>query len=93
MPTVLKTSTGIEITGFAKHGLHRIIQRDVKPIDILDALRNPIEIKSVKIDNIGRKSQRFIGNNAEFVINPSTGKIISVNPTSSQKARSILNKK
>ena len=32
------------------------------------------------------------GENAEVVVNPNNGKIISVNPTSSAKARQLLSK-
>ena len=38
--------------------------------DILDALKNPLKIKDIKIDEIGRQSQRFIGENADVVVNP-----------------------
>ena len=41
---------------------------------------------------MGRQSQRFIGENAEVVVNPNNGKIISVNLTSSAKARQLLSK-
>lgn len=41
-------------------------------------------------DNLGRQSQRFIGKTAEVVVNPTTGKIISINPTSSSKAAKLL---
>jgi YD repeat-containing protein len=39
---------------------------------------------------LGRQSQRFIGREAEVVLNPQTGQIISVNPTSSAKAARLL---
>lgn len=60
--------------------------------NILDALKNPLKIKDIKIDEMGRQSQRFIGKNAEVVVNPHNGKIITVNPTSSAKARQLLSK-
>lgn len=58
----------------------------VSPIGILDALRNPLKIGDVKIDKLGRPSQRFIGETGEVVVNPQTLKIISLNPTSTKKA-------
>lgn len=61
----------------------------VQPDSILDALKNPLKINNVVTDNLGRNSQRFIGKSAEVVINPDTGKIISVNPTSSSKAAKL----
>ena len=89
--TSIITKNGIEITNFTKHGLERAINRNVKPDSILDALKNPLKIKDVKVDILGRQSQRFIGKEAEVVVNPNNGKIISVNPTSSSKARALLN--
>jgi hypothetical protein len=38
----------------------------------LDALASPLKIEEVKIDNLGRPSQRFIGQKAEVAINPET---------------------
>ncbi|WP_298037213.1 DUF4258 domain-containing protein, partial [uncultured Campylobacter sp.] len=86
------SKNGIVISNFTKHGVERAINRNVKPYDILDALKNPLKIKDIKIDEMGRQSQRFIGKNAEVVVNPNNGKIISVNPTSSAKARQLLSK-
>ena len=68
------------------------IDREVRSIDELDALRNPIDVKPVRTDQLGRPSQRFIGRKAEVVINPETVKIISVNPTSTRKAERLLNR-
>jgi len=86
------SKNGIVISNFTKHGVELAINRNVKSDDILDALKNPLKIKDIKIDEMGRQSQRFIGENAEVVVNPNNGKIISVNPTSSAKARQLLNK-
>lgn len=41
-------------------------------------------------DELGRKSQRFIGKSAEVVVNPETAKIISVNPTSTKKSAKLI---
>jgi len=57
--------------------------------DILDALKEPLKIDPVVLDKQGRPSQRFIGGAAEVAANPSTGRILSVNPTSSAKARKL----
>ena len=77
-------------TGFTKHGINQAISRDVAPNEILDALKKPLKIKEMKIDTLGRPSQRYIGQHAEVVINPSTKKVVSVNPTSTQKAKKII---
>ncbi len=88
-----KTTNGLKITGFTSHGMDRAIgsfgRTGVKPDAILDALKNPLKINNVVIDQLGRQSQRFIGQFGEVVINPQTGKIISVNPTSSSKAAKL----
>jgi hypothetical protein len=38
---------------------------------------------------MGRPFQRFIGMKAEVVINSTTGKIVSINPTSTKKAKKL----
>jgi len=83
-------ANGIKVKGFAGHAVIRAIQRGVKPKAILDALKNPLKIGEIVIDDLGRASQRLIGRSAEVVINPETGRIISVNPTSSSKATKLL---
>jgi hypothetical protein len=84
------TQNGIKIEGFSSHGVDRAIgdgykRAGVKPNAILDAVKNPLKIFDAVTDQLGRSSQRLIGREAEVVINPNTGKIISVNPTSSKK--------
>lgn len=88
--TILKTSNGIKITGFTKHGLNRAIERGVKPDAILDAIKDPLKTGEVITDQIGRQSQRFIGRYSEVLVSPQSGKIISVNPTSANKAANLL---
>ena len=84
----------MKINGFVKHSLNRAIgdfaRKGVKPNAILDALKNPLVVKDVITDGLGRQSQRFIGRLGEVVVNPSTGKIISVNPTSASKVAKLL---
>jgi len=86
---------GVKIGGFTRHGVDRAIgdgldRRGVSPQAILDALQNPLKIAPVILDNLGRPSQRFIGQFGEVVVNPQTGLIISVNPTSTSKAFKLL---
>lgn len=82
---ILETSTGIGIKGFTKHGLNRAIERKVSPKNILNTIKNPIKINNTKTDVLGRQSVRFTGEKSSVIINPNTGKIISVNPVSSKK--------
>jgi len=86
----IETVNGIKITGFTKHGLNRTIERGVKPNAVLDAIKNPLKVGNVSTDAIGRQSQRFVGKFGEVVVNPQTGKVISVNPTDSKKAQKLL---
>jgi hypothetical protein len=70
---------GVELRT-TEHYLSRKIQREIPSQDIIETLRNPKILKDVVVDHLGRPSQRYIGLNAEVVINPETGKILSVNP-------------
>lgn len=88
----IETANGINVTGFTKHGVHRAIERGVKPNTMLDALKNPLKIGDIVVDKFKRSSQRFVGRYSEVVINPKTGQIISTNPTSSAKAAKLLKK-
>jgi RHS repeat-associated protein len=81
------TRSGIGVT---RHGVDQKITRGVRTADELDAIKNPLQTRSVKVDDLGRPSQRVIGRKAEVVRNPETGEIISVNPTSTKKADRLL---
>lgn len=92
----MDTSDGITISDLSSHGYDRIIGDDNRKgvgIDsVKDAITNPLDIKPVKVDSLGRKSKRYIGEKAEIVINPDKGNIVSVNPTSTKKAEKLLKK-
>jgi RHS repeat-associated protein len=87
----IQASDGTVITGFTEHGLDRAVgegasgmagtRAGTKPDAILDALKNPKSIKG-GIDSQGRPYKVFTGQNARVVVNPQTGLIVSVNPTS-----------
>ena len=72
-----KTSTGIKITGISRHAVDRAVSRGFDIEGALDALQNPIKIGTIKIDDNGLPSQKFLGKNAEIVVNPENGNIIS----------------
>ncbi|WP_152632591.1 hypothetical protein [Aliarcobacter butzleri] len=72
-----------------KHSVQQKINRNVTTKDELDAIKRPLEIKPIKVDNQGRESQRYIGEKSEVAINPLLGKIVSVNPTSTKKANKL----
>jgi len=92
IPKLIKAANGLKVNGFVKHALNRAIERGVNPKSILDALKKPLKIGENIIDKLGRQSQRFIGKKAEVVVNPQTGKVISVNPTSTKKADKLIKK-
>src|SRR5271155_3491401 len=52
-----------------------------RPQAILDAIKNPTKVTS-GIDSQGRPYQAFTGKDARVVVNPSSGRIVSVNPLS-----------
>ncbi len=75
-----------------RHSVHQKINRNVSTKDELSALKKPLEVKPVKTDTLGRQSQRYIGEKSEVAINPLTGKIVSVNPTSTKKVNKLKGK-
>lgn len=75
---------------FSEHALKRALERDISHEAISDALSSPLKIGEIKIDHLGRPSQRFIGKEAEVVLNPATNQIVSVNPTSTKKAEKLI---
>jgi hypothetical protein len=75
---------GTRIAGFTRHGVHRAVgdaalRAGTRPQAILDALKNPKRIVQ-GIDSRGRPFQVFHGADARVVVNPRTGRIVSVNP-------------
>ena len=86
----IAAQNGTKVTGFTAHGINRAIgdaagRAGVKPGALLDALKNPRSINS-GIDQLGRPYQIFTGENARVIVNPQTGQVISVNPTSAAGA-------
>lgn len=75
---IIKTKNGIEVSTVSEHTIERAKERNVSRTDISNALENPLEIRDVVIDDKGRKSQRFIGENATVNINPDTGNVVTV---------------
>lgn len=77
----MKTSNNIKIKDVSKHLVDRAVERKVETQTIIDALKNPLEIKEIKYDEHGRPSQKFIGKDTSVVINPSTGNIATTHKT------------
>lgn len=83
---IQQTQSGFGVTS---HGVSRKIERGVKSSAELDALKNPLKVEKVKIDSKNRASQRYIGKEAEVVVNPDTKKIVSTNPTATNKKEKL----
>jgi hypothetical protein len=85
-PRSTVASDGTEITGFTGHGIQRVIgdggaRAGVRPEALLDALSNPLRTTS-GVDQLGRPFRIYTGANARVVVNPDTGRVVSVNPLS-----------
>jgi hypothetical protein len=82
----ITASDGTEISGFTFHGINRVIgdgggRAGVTPQALLGALQNPISIRE-GVDDLGRPFKIYTGQDARVVVNPATGKVVSVNPLS-----------
>ncbi len=75
------------------HAQQRTVERNVSQNDINDAIKNPSKITDVKYDSQGRPSVKYIGNKVTVVVNPETGNIITIYPTSTQRINTILKTK
>lgn len=82
----------LSIKGMTGHAVDQAINRSVKPVQILDAIKNPLKIAEAKVDSLGRQSQKIVGEKATVVVNPETGKIVTVYPTSTRTAEKLLEK-
>ncbi len=79
------------VKGYSRHGANRAIgdggkRAGTRPAAILDALRNPKNVTS-GVDKQGRPFQVFTGKDARVVVNPQTGRVVSVNPLGSGGVR------
>jgi RHS repeat-associated protein len=76
-------SDGTEIVGFTRHGINRAIgdganRAGVPPKALLDTIKNGTMVKH-GVDDIGRPFKIYQGSDARVVVNPSTGRIVSMN--------------
>lgn len=78
-----KTNDGLQAS-ISVHSVLRAEVRGVKTADIQDALTKPLKIGKIKEDSKGRKSKRYIGEQATVAVNPDTGVVTTVWPTSSK---------
>lgn len=81
----LTTSNGINVTKFSKHMEKRASERKISVDDIKEALINPLHVDDIKIDSLGRPSQRFIGEKATVNVNSETGTVTTIWKTGKSK--------
>ena len=67
------------------HAAERMAERGVTEEQMDDALAHPLHVSEVKVDEQGRRSQKYIGWDATVSVNPDTGKIVTVFPTGSRR--------
>lgn len=77
----------VEIKDISQHLFERKTFRDVSYEDIVDAFTNPLNIGTIKIDEKGRKSIRYIGRKATITVNPDNGTITTVWKTGKDKVK------
>ncbi len=77
---IIKTTAknGVKVQTISVHTFDRAAERKITSANIVDAVENPLHIGEVVTDDLGRKSQRFIGDLATVNVNPDTGKITTV---------------
>lgn len=68
----------------SKHAEEREIERNISEFAINDALENPLFKSDVVVDELGRKSVKYIGKEATVIINPDTNTEITTWKTSSR---------
>ena len=74
----MTSSNGITIGRLSGHSIERAVSYGIPAANIREALKSPLKIDNIQIDELGRSSQRFIGNLATVNINPENGTIITM---------------
>lgn len=87
------SSQNIKIKNISNHAVDRAIERKVSAINTKEALINPLKVGKMKADEKGRLSQKYIGEKATVSINPDTGVVIQVNPTSTKYAKRLIERR
>ena len=90
----VKTPNNVTVKSISDHALDRTEDptRKVTAKDVYNALSNPLYIGNVTVDDLGRKSQKFIGADATVIVNPDTGVIPTVWKTGSRTRNHLMKK-
>lgn len=75
---------GIMGVGVSVHAKARMKERGIELPQVIDAVKNPLQIEPVKTDELGRKSVKFIGKQATACFNPDSGNLITAWATGHQ---------
>lgn len=75
---------GIMDTGVSVHAKARMKERGIEIPQVIDAVKNPLQVEPVKTDEQGRSSVRFIGKQVTACFNPNNGNLITAWPTKHQ---------
>ena len=89
----ITAADGLKITKVSIHAVDQAIARQVSAKAAKQALTEPLEIGKIKVDAKGRRSKRYVGEQATVAVNPDTGVVASLNPTHSKTAKKLKAKK
>jgi hypothetical protein len=78
-----------KVLSLGKHYLDQKINRTIRSVDVMDAIKNPLQVKGVRLDANGRPSQQMVGERATVVQNPESGALVTTWPTSSKTAEKL----
>lgn len=84
-----KEINGIKIKEVSDHISERMLQRGLKPTDLINSINNPLDISGIKYDTESRPSFKVIGEKATFYVNPENGTITTIHKTSSKKVKKL----
>lgn len=75
------------LDAISEHFKKRSAQRGVREEQAIDAVSRPVDIRDGGYDDLDRPSTKYIGSEATVVINPETGKVITVWKTEKKRKR------
>ena len=80
----IKASDGLQVKGYSSHILDQMKDRNVSESSVEGALTASLKVKPDKLDEYGRPSRQCIGMRATVAVNPDSGVMCSVWPTSNK---------
>lgn len=89
----IQTPNGITISKSSIHISEKMAERGVTMESVQKALQNPLDITKIKVDDRGRRSLKYIGENATVAVNPDTGRAITVHGTHTKLVNKLKQRK